>query len=567
VKLRWVLLALVGATLVPVALVAAVVIWLAHQDARGDLERALLDQTRALAAAVDRQMETSIAALTMLATSEALDTGDLRRFYEQARRGRQTHPEWISVVLIDATGRPLLNLLEPLGTPLPSLASIEVFERTRRSLRPETSNLFFGPTSRRWLISVNVPLLRAGALRYVLTATITPDRFTSLLAAAQIPPDSVGTIIDRDGLVVARTRDQERRLGKPADPAYVALARERTDAVFRSHTLEGWDAYRAFSRAPRSQLTVDIAVPRERVDAPLRSWLWLLTGTTVAVFAASLSLALLLGRGMTHRMARLAAVLHAFARGERGPELPRFRVVELARVAHALADAMALLQARTEALRESERRYRDTFDRSPAGMFLTSEDGRVLDCNDAFARILGFPGRAEAQAANAREFYADPDERGRVLGRVRAEAALTGVEVQFRRHDGAPIWVLLNVVGLSDHSPARYEGSIVDITEQKRADELRSIARLANAAAHEINNPLTVVLGRLALLRENPAIGTETRAGIDQIEQAAARIRTIVADMQRLTRVELFQHTSGDMPEMIDIRRSSTPATPPSPSG
>ncbi|HEX5529978.1 MAG TPA: histidine kinase dimerization/phospho-acceptor domain-containing protein, partial [Methylomirabilota bacterium] len=87
--------------------------------------------------------------------------------------------------------------------------------------------------------------------------------------------------------------------------------------------------------------------------------------------------------------------------------------------------------------------------------------------------------------------------------------------------------------------------------------ELRSIARLANAAAHEINNPLTLVLGRLAMLRDDPGLRPETRERVVQMLGAAERIREIVVDMNRLTRVQLFEHTGRGLPEMIDIRKSA----------
>ncbi len=58
--------------------------------------------------------------------------------------------------------------------------------------------------------------------------------------------------------------------------------------------------------------------------------------------------------------------------------------------------AMRMTQDVTErknaesALRESEQRYRSLFERNLAGVFITTWDGRILDCNQAMAGILGF---------------------------------------------------------------------------------------------------------------------------------------------------------------------------------
>ena len=208
-------------------------------------------------------------------------------------------------------------------------------------------------------------------------------------------------------------------------------------------------------------------------------------------------------------------------------------------------------------LEESERRYRTLFERNPAGMSLTLADGRIVDCNPAFARILGFESPADVLGTNVDALYAQPKERDQLLERVAAEGTAVNVELQMRRRDGRLIWVLASVVRGSGPPRADFETTLVDITEQKAADELRSIARLANAAAHEINNPLTMILGRLAMLRDDLTLKAETRERAVQMIAAGERIREIVVDMNRLTRVQLFEHTGRGLPEMIDIRKSA----------
>ena len=155
------------------------------------------------------------------------------------------------------------------------------------------------------------------------------------------------------------------------------------------------------------------------------------------------------------------------------------------------------------------------------------------------------------------DFYADPKDYQQLDERVKAEGSAVNVEVPFRRRDGRSIWVLLNVVRAAGVPEAAYETTLIDVTEHRAAEELRSIARLANAAAHEINSPLTVIIGRLTMLAEDPGLGERDREGITQARAAAERIKEIVLDMRQLTRVELFQHTSPTLPPMIDIRRSA----------
>jgi PAS domain S-box-containing protein len=556
-KLRTFLLAVVGLTLVPMLGVAGIAIWWAHQDERRAMEQALLYHARSLTLAVDREVDTSLAGLKGLATSSDLDSADLRRFYEQARLAREAYRRWLTVALVEPSGRQLLNLLHPLGSPLPSVANLETFQRTLRTGQPQVSDLVMGPTAGRRVIAVTLPLLRDGKIRHVLVAVLTPESFASVLAAAHIARGTVGTILDRNGIVVATTQGQEQQVGKPATAGFVASARAHEEMVFTGPTLEGSTAYTAFSRAPRSQFTVGIAVPSEQLEGPLRRSLWLLLGGTVGALVLSLGLAHVAGRRFTGRLRRLMLAFNAFGRGETVPELPEFRLAELKGVSGALGEAMELLQTRSGALLESEQRYRTMFARNPAGMSLTLEDGRIVDCNDAFAHILGFERPAEVLAANIGDFYAQPKEREQLLERVKAEGTAVNVELQFRRRDGRQIWILASVIRGAGSPRSDFEATLIDITEQKAADELRSIARLANAAAHEINNPLTLILGRLAMLRDDLSLKPETRERVGQMLAAAERIREIVIDMNRLTRVQLFEHAGRGLPEMIDIRKSA----------
>jgi PAS domain S-box-containing protein len=556
-KLRTFLLAVVSLTLVPLLGVAGIAIWWAHQDERRAMEQALLYHARSLTVAVDREVETSLAALNALATSSDLDPPDLRRFYEQARLVRQAYRRWLTVALVDPSGQQMLNLLRPLGSPLPSVAGLETFQRTLRTGEPQVSDLVMGPTAGRWVIAVTLPLLRDGKIRHVLVAVMTPESFASVLAAAHIADGTVGTIVDRKGNVVAATQGQEQQVGKPAPAGFAARAREHEEAVFTGPTLEGSTAYTAFSRASRSQFTVGVAVPSEQLEGPLRRSLWLLSAGAVGAFVLSLGLAQLAGRRLAGNLRRLTSAFRAFSRGETVPELPEFRLAELAGVKGALGEAMALLQTRTAELQESEQRHRTMFERNPAGMCQTLAEGRIVACNEAFARILGFERPADVLAANVGQFYAQPKEREQLLDRVKAEGTAVNVELQFRRRDGRLIWVLANVIRGSGPPRADFETTLIDITEQKAADELRSIAKLANAAAHEINNPLTLVIGRLALLLDDPGLGPEARQRIAQVHAAAERIREIVIDMNHLTRVQLFEHTGHGLPEMIDIRKSA----------
>ena len=78
-------------------------------------------------------------------------------------------------------------------------------------------------------------------------------------------------------------------------------------------------------------------------------------------------------------------------------------------------------------------------------MFQSRRDGQIVECNDAFVRLLGFSSREEALSHNLRDFYANPQARDELMARLRPGGVTTNQELQWRRHDGTPLSILLNV--------------------------------------------------------------------------------------------------------------------------
>ena len=88
---------------------------------------------------------------------------------------------------------------------------------------------------------------------------------------------------------------------------------------------------------------------------------------------------------------------------------------------------------------------------------------------------------------------------------------------------------------------------------ERESAGLRAVMNLANTAAHKINNPLAVVMGQLHFLAKDPAVPP---ARVAAIQEAADRIREIVQQMLRITRIELVQPRP-HVPDMLDLDRST----------
>ncbi|MEX2147834.1 MAG: LytS/YhcK type 5TM receptor domain-containing protein [Candidatus Rokuibacteriota bacterium] len=92
---------------------------------------------------------------------------------------------------------------------------------------------------------------------------------------------------------------------------------------------------------------------------------------------------------------------------------------------------------------------------------------------------------------------------------------------------------------------------------RRDAAQLRAVMLLAQAAAHEINNPLTAVMGGLGIVARRLPPGTDEAQWIQRAHDAGERIADIVKRMNRITQLEEVPEV-GSLPRMLDIRKSSS---------
>ena len=203
------------------------------------------------------------------------------------------------------------------------------------------------------------------------------------------------------------------------------------------------------------------------------------------------------------------------------------------------------------ALRESEQRYRLLFERNMAGVYRVTLDGRLLDCNDAFARIFGGPSAAAMLDHPATDFYPDPAARRAVLDRLQESGVLTNFEHCLRRADGSPVWVLENatlVMGKGGEDP-EIEGSIIDICKRRQAEiDLINTKEAAEAASrakseflammsHEIRTPMNGILGMTELALDTP-LSREQRQYLDSVKCSADALLNLLNDILDFSKIE-----------------------------
>jgi two-component system NtrC family sensor kinase len=206
-----------------------------------------------------------------------------------------------------------------------------------------------------------------------------------------------------------------------------------------------------------------------------------------------------------------------------------------------------------EALRESEERFRRAFDDSSIGMALQTIDGWYVRANRAYCELVGYTaeellrmGFREIVHPEDQDVDVEPDRRliaGELSGHQR--------EKRYRHKDGRVLWVLSSVSLVRNHE-GRQQHLLVQVqnlTERKRmeeeldrqrearlqSDKLAAMGQLLAGVAHELNNPLSVVMGRAELLTRALA-GGPLGPRVEKLAQAAERCARIVKNFLALAR-------------------------------
>jgi two-component system NtrC family sensor kinase len=124
-------------------------------------------------------------------------------------------------------------------------------------------------------------------------------------------------------------------------------------------------------------------------------------------------------------------------------------------------------------LRDSEERLRTLFERVRHGLFISSKEGKFLDCNQALLDMLGYPTKEEFLNMNiANDLYVNPEDRKSFQERIERDGCAKDMEVTFKKKTGEEITVLLTGHPIKDEKGeiVAYEGINLDITEWKRIE-------------------------------------------------------------------------------------------------
>ena len=148
------------------------------------------------------------------------------------------------------------------------------------------------------------------------------------------------------------------------------------------------------------------------------------------------------------------------------------------------------LKATQEELRRAEQQYRSMYLNAVQGMFQSRLMGDLIRVNPSYAAMLGYgsPDEVLALKEGARRLYFSDEDHARMIRAVERKGAVVNYELQLKRKDGKPIWILANIRLIrDDRGEAILEGILVDNTKSKALEKQlrRDRQKFRNLADHD----------------------------------------------------------------------------------
>ncbi|MGK2857060.1 MAG: putative bifunctional diguanylate cyclase/phosphodiesterase [Thermoanaerobaculia bacterium] len=177
-------------------------------------------------------------------------------------------------------------------------------------------------------------------------------------------------------------------------------------------------------------------------------------------------------------------------------------------------------------------RYRQLFEHNLAGIYRCDLEGRILDCNDSFAQMLGYPTQRALLDSGDPSPYLEAHEREWLFRELQQERTKSRVEICMRKADGTPAWALQNLALIDDGERVFVEGTMFDITARRLAEE---------QIAYQSNYDALTGLPNPTLLRERLEVA------LSHSERATRHVCVAFLDLDHFKAInDTLSHRVGD---------------------
>lgn len=202
-----------------------------------------------------------------------------------------------------------------------------------------------------------------------------------------------------------------------------------------------------------------------------------------------------------------------------------------------------------ESLRQSEERFATAFRSSPLAITITTKEGRYVDANNAFVKMMGYQ-REEVLGRTSQELrvWVDPEERGKWLQQLENSGRTEAFETRFRTKFGEERRVQVSAERIVLDGKPCVLANTLDISESRRLEEqfrqaqkMEAVGRLAGGVAHDFNNLLSVIMGYSELAQGMTVPDTTVRKHLDQIKLAVERAASLTHQLLAFSRQQVLE--------------------------
>lgn len=517
--------ALAFAIALPVLAVAALAVWQLNVTNQEAIRARIIGSARALSLDLDRQMAALTTTLDVLSGSVLLRERNLAAFDRRARATIEKH-DWY-LVLSDSTGQQLINTLVPPGTPLPHVANMQGLRISIQTGKSYVSDLFTGAVAKRPIMTITMPIVEGNDTPFVLFLAFGPEQLALHFQTIGLEDNWIGTILDRKGVIIARSAGHQRWLGKQDSAVANSSEMQAVEGIHVVHNVEGMRVLRAWHRSSTGLISI-VSVPTELLKSQSRQiWLRFALGALLLLAVAGL-LAYVFGSELAKPIRSLSRF--AGRGGEAAFEPTRLREAN---------EVAAALRESARKLLSSEGRYRTLAERARDIVLVIRDDGAIADANPAALNAYGYArdeliGMPIAALRDASELPQVQDQLAQAKqGGARFEAI-------HRRKDGTTFPVEVSAASAQVGAERLIYSIIRDITERKKAEEALKrdadhIHLLMRELSHRSKNLLAVI----------QAMARQTSRSAESLPEFEDRFEARIAALARSHDLLVHQNWEG----------------------
>jgi signal transduction histidine kinase len=347
---HYVILAL--SIVVPVALFGGITLHIL-QDTQHSSAIARIEQSATLTArAIDADIYRAQSVLKVLGRSHALAQGDLAQFFDEAREASATPGGWI--ILYDSDGQQLINTRRQYGIVLPKRPDPEQVGAMLASGQGQVTGIKWGEALKNHFVMVEQPIQTASGQRYVIGQAFSPAFFAHSFAGRALPPGWRVAVLDRAGVIIARSENADKFVGRTVRPDTLAMVGKAASGVFTHVGVDDKEVVDAFTHSARSGWAIVIGAPVAEINAAVWRGVPVMAAGLAIALAAALALAMLAGRHLVRFVARASQAAALLGQGGEVRALARSGINELESLNEAIREASDRLQAEMRSRSDAE---------------------------------------------------------------------------------------------------------------------------------------------------------------------------------------------------------------------